>query len=152
DWKDDPTVKYPTVYFIGGFGGGHRYATQMAAGGLPKIVANCMIIVLDFSCSLGHSVFADSENNGSWGKFLIEELILAVEVKYHGAQDNPDLRVVTGVSSGGWSSLWLLLNYPERFAGCWSYCPDPVDFRDFQRINLYKDHVNMYKDEKGDRR
>ena len=28
-------------------------------------------------------------------------------------------RFVTGISSGGWSSLWLQITYPDKFAGCW---------------------------------
>src|SRR5262249_47469893 len=30
--------------------------------------------------------------------------------------------------------------------------PDPIDFRDFQRINLYAPNANMYTDENGERR
>ena len=41
--------------------------------------------------------------------------------------------------------LWLQVNYPETFAGCWSSAPDPVDFRNFQQIDLYTDK-NMFYD------
>jgi S-formylglutathione hydrolase FrmB len=61
-------------------------------------------------------------------------------------------RYVTGISSGGWSSLWLQLEYPEDFNGCWSHCPDPVDFHDFQMIDLYKPGTNMYTDDQGGKR
>jgi hypothetical protein len=46
----------------------------------------------------------------------------------------------------------LQVTYPDVFGGTWSTAPDPVDFRDFQRINLYHPGENMYKDGKGDRR
>src|SRR5262249_23414328 len=39
------------------------------------------------------------------------------------------------------------VSYPEVFGGVWSTAPDPVDFRDFQMINLYKPGVNMFTDE-----
>ena len=41
--------------------------------------------------------------------------------------------------------LWLQVNYPTTFAGCWSSTPDPVDFRNLQQINLYAD-MNMFYD------
>src|SRR4029079_6500527 len=39
--------------------------------------------------------------------------------------------------------------YPDFFGGVWSTAPDPVDFRDFQQINLYAPGVNMFTDEEG---
>ncbi len=149
-WVDDPTKQYPTVYFLGGFGSDHRFAAAMPAR-LPKSAAKCLVIVPDPSCGLGYTAFADSANNGPRGKAFIEELIPNVEGKFHGAQ-TMSTRVVTGISSGGWAALWLTITYPEQFWACWSYCPDPVDFRDFQRIDLYADHANMYKDGAGNRR
>src|SRR5690606_25035775 len=41
---------------------------------------------------------------------------------------------------------------PNSFGGVWSTAPDPVDFRDVQRIALYQPGVNMYIDENGQRR
>jgi hypothetical protein len=32
----------------------------------------------------------------------------------------------------------LQTHYPSLFTACWSSSPDPVDFRSFQRINLYE--------------
>jgi hypothetical protein len=63
----------------------------------------------------------------------------------------PTARFLTGHSSGGWSSLWLQVAYPEQFDGVWSTSPDPVDFRDFQRIDLTKPGENMFVDAKGER-
>jgi S-formylglutathione hydrolase FrmB len=151
-WTDDASRHYPTLYFIGGFGGNHFSAHQMALMAGPDPDAKQILwIVPDPTCGLGHSVFADSANNGPWGKALTEELIPAIEAKFHGSGDGAH-RYVCGISSGGWSSLWLQVAYPDLFAGVWSHCPDPVDFRDFQRINLYTPGVNMYRDDKGERR
>ena len=62
----------------------------------------------------------------------------------------PTARFVTGHSSGGWSSLWLQVNYPEMFGGCWSTSPDPVDFRDFQQVDLYAEPpLSLYYDAQG---
>ena len=108
-------------------------------------------VVLDPSCRLGHHVFADSANNGPYGRTLIEELIPYLEAKYRGIGSG-QTRFVTGHSSGGWSSLWLQIAYPDHFNGVWSTSPDPVDFRDFQGIDLTKPDANMFLDARGDKR
>jgi len=54
---------------------------------------------------------------------------------------------VTGHSSGGWSSLWLQVAYPDFFGGCWSTSPDPVDFRAFQTMNIYTDRNGYWTPE-----
>ncbi|MBL8763827.1 MAG: enterochelin esterase [Phycisphaerae bacterium] len=149
-WQDDALASYPTVYFITGFGGDHFGALGMARG-MPPEAGRVLLVVPDPSCGLGHSVFADSANNGPWGRALMEELIPEVERRFHGAGDG-SRRYVTGISSGGWSSLWLQVTYPDSLSGVWSHCPDPVDFRDFQRIDLYAPGANMYIDAAGARR
>jgi hypothetical protein len=45
-------------------------------------------------------------------------------------------------------SLALQVLYPDYFAGVWSYCPDSVDFRAFQLINIYED-TNAYVNRRG---
>lgn len=151
-WKDDPSAHYPTLYWIGGFGGTHHDAAQAGRFISPPAGAPPTIIVIpDPSCHFGHSVFADSANNGPRGKALVDELIPEVEKRYHGAA-SADRRFVSGISSGGWSSLWLQVAYPDTFGGVWSHCPDPVDFRDFQQINLYAPGANMYRDAEGKKR
>ena len=91
-----------------------------------------LYVYLNAQFPLGHHEFADSVNNGPWGKALTTEFIPQLEAKY-GAAATPAGRFLTGHSSGGWSSLWLQVNYPEFFGGVWSTAPDPVDFRDGRR-------------------
>jgi S-formylglutathione hydrolase FrmB len=148
----DPGRRYPVVYEVPGFGGNHRMAHSIA-GRNPTNLAGTEVIhvVLDPDCRTGHHVFADSDNNGPCGRALIEELIPAVESKFRGV-GNGRGRLVTGHSSGGWSSLWLQITYPDQFAGAWSTSPDPVDFRDFQKIDLTRTSANMFIDDKGDKR
>ena len=141
---------YPVVVFIGGFNSTHYSLGQMARVFPADFLANIIFIVPDPSTMYGHSVFADSENNGPRGKALVEEMLPAIEKEYRGK--GPLHRYVSGISSGGWGSLWLQITYPDQFAGCWSFCPDPVDFRDFQQIDLYAKDVNMYTNAAGARR
>lgn len=140
---------YPTVYEIPGFGGTHTLAHFAAMRNATEVAGVEMLyVVLDPSCRLGHHVFADSANNGPVGRALVEELIPHIEAHYR-ALRNPRGRFLTGHSSGGWSSLWLQVAYPDFFGGTWSTAPDPVDFRDFQKVNLYEPGVNLFTDEAG---
>ena len=146
----DAEQRYPVIYEIPGFSG-----TQASAlfGESRTDVAgvDMLYVVLDPNCRLGHHVFADSDNNGPYGKALVDELIPFIESTFR-AIGTPRSRFVTGHSSGGWSSLWLQVTYPDFFGGVWSTAPDPVDFRDFQRVNIYDPKQNLFTDEKGESR
>jgi S-formylglutathione hydrolase FrmB len=148
----DRQRRYPVVYEIPGFSGTHSRAHDAAQRDATNVAGVEMIhVILDPSCREGHHVFADSANNGPWGRALIEELIPYLEAKYRGI-GTVQARFVTGHSSGGWSSLWLQITYPDHFNGVWSTSPDPVDFRDFQCIDLTKPDANMFLDGRGDKR
>jgi hypothetical protein len=139
--------RYPIVYEVPGFSGTHEphpFYTQNTS----KDGEEFLQVLLNPECPLGHHVFADSANNGPYGRALLEELIPHIESTYRTFR-KPETRFVTGHSSGGWSSLWLQVAYPDSFGGVWSTAPDPVDFRDFQRIHLYTPGVNMFVDEQG---
>jgi S-formylglutathione hydrolase FrmB len=115
----------------------------MMTSGYPRMV----YVYLNAACPLGHHEFADSVNNGPWGKALTEELIPALEHQF-AAGGNSDARFLTGHSSGGWSSFWLQVTYPDFFGGTWSTSPDSVDFRDFTGIDVYR-FQNAYTDPDG---
>ena len=151
-YYSNPARRYPTIFIIPGFSGTHHHGRRTAP--VPERNARgveFIRVMLDPSCPLGHHVFADSANNGPYGQALITELIPAFDQQFRSIPQ-PEARFLTGHSSGGWSSLWLQVTYPNEFAGVWSTAPDPVDFRDFQRINLYRPGENMYADTRGSRR
>ncbi len=146
---NNPDKRYPVVYEIPGFGGSHFGAFGAAARDATNLDGvEAVWVVLDPNCRLGHHVFADSANNGPVGRAFIEELIPVIEEEYRGL-GTADARFVTGHSSGGWSSLWLQVAYPDVFGGVWSLSPDPVDFRDFQRIDLTRPGANLFTDDAG---
>jgi pimeloyl-ACP methyl ester carboxylesterase len=148
-FNKDANTSYPVIYSIPGFGGTHFGAFDAAGRNATNVDGvEFLYVVLDPSCRLGHHVFADSANNGPRGQALVEELIPFIEKQYHGL-GAPNGRFVVGHSSGGWSSLWLQVAYPDFFGGVWSLSPDPVDFRDFQRIDLTKPGVNLFTDADG---
>jgi len=148
--------RYPVVYSVTGFGGTHESVRRWAGRvSEDSPLDECIVVVPDASNLYGHSVFCDSRSIGPWGEALVHELIPALEAEFGGA--GAEHRYVTGVSSGGWSSLWLQVAYPEEFSGCWSHVPDPIDFHDFQQIDLYDPLPdgtprNMYVDENGEPR
>ena len=148
--------KCPTVYKIHGFGGSYRGAWQsgpallnkMSSGTQPEMI----YVYLDGTCPLGHHEFADSANNGPWGQALTKEFIPYLESKFR-MDALPKGRLLTGHSSGGWSTLWLQVNYPDFFGGTWSTSPDPVDFRSFSGTDLTKlPAANFYRDPNGRQR
>jgi len=140
EYYSQPERKFPVLYTVFGYGGDyHRWSGDSSNKSRPIDTIPCITVYLDGNCPGGHSVYANSDNNGPWGDALTREFIPQLESQYRcdGA------RLLTGHSSGGWTVLWLQTHYPSVFAGCWSSSPDPVDFRSFQKINLYEDD-NMY--------
>lgn len=151
-YEDDPNRRYPAVFIIPGFGG----TLQEGMRDRPVNEQNregveFLRVFLDASSPLGHHVFADSANNGPVGEALVTELIPEFDRQFRSVPAARG-RFLTGHSSGGWSSLWLQMTYPDFFGGVWSTSPDSVDFRDFQRINVYRPRENMYVDPAGQRR
>lgn len=147
----NPHRRYPVVYEIPGFGGSYwpprseREAAPKAAEGETDFIR----VYLSGDCKWGHHVYADSATNGPRGAALVRELIPHIDGKYRTVPQASG-RFVTGHSSGGWSSLWLQVNYPDTFGGCWSTSPDPVDFRDFQQVDLYAEPpLSLYYDPQG---
>ena len=74
----------------------------------------------------------------------MQELLPHVEAKFRATSR----RALSGTSTGGWVSLALQIFHPDDFAGAWSSCPDPVDFRALQLVNIYEDE-NAYVNKSG---
>jgi hypothetical protein len=137
-------ARFPALYVVPGFGGRHTSAARWISSPAGRkwtkgdVPLQMLRVVLDPDVPLGHSVFANSANNGPVGDALVQELVPEIERRFR-AIPEAHARFVTGHSSGGWSSLWLQVAYPDFFGGCWSTAPDPVDFRAFQTLNIYED-------------
>jgi hypothetical protein len=145
-----PRRIWPTIYVIPGFGGRFTdvdsYVHMLGASNLGA-VPQAVWVLLDPESPLGHHGFADSQLNGPCGTALVKELIPLLEERFRLIR-SPDARLLTGHSSGGWSSLWLQLTHPDFFGGCWSSSPDPVDFSAFQLSDMYHDD-NVFVDGQG---
>lgn len=144
--------RYPTAYWTHGFGGGLAGAydaavshwRDMKSGAAPPMIW----VFLDESGPTGTHEFADSVNNGPWGKALTAELIPQLERTYR-MDARPSGRFVTGHSSGGWASLWLQVRYPKLFGGSWPTSPDSSDFHDFTGIDIYRADADAYRKPDG---
>ena len=154
DRAGEARTHWPAIYIIPGFGGrfddevdgAADYALMLKLGD-ESMLPQAVHIVLDPESPLGHHGFVDSPNHGPRGTALVKEFIPLLESKLR-LVARPEARIVTGYSSGGWSSLWLQLRWPEVFGACWSGAPDPVDFSAFQASDLYHD-ANVYVDAQG---
>ena len=149
----NPEKEYPVRYNIAGYGGRYTRANRYVlwdknflnwwlSDEAPQIIN----VFLDGAGPFGDCYQLDSENSGPYGTALIEELIPHIEKTYRGI-GTPEFRFLDGCSTGGWVSLALQLFYPDFFGGCFSYSPDPVDFGNFQLINIYEEEnafINKY--------
>lgn len=151
----DPSRAYPAVYEVPGFGGDHYMAIYKATmrarrprgSAAEEVARNTFWIFLDPEGPNGHTLFADSAVNGPCGNALVTELIPEIEKRFN-LISQPSARIVTGHSSGGYSSLWLATEYPEVFGACWSSSPDPVDLRRLELVDIYGTD-NLYVDAGG---
>lgn len=141
EYFTQPNRRFPVKFSVFGFGGNYHNLSNYNEPMDPIDTIPCIGVYLDGNCPLGHSVYANSENNGPWSDALIKELIPQLEKTYR----TNGQRLLFGHSSGGWTVLWLQTQYPEVFTATWSSSPDPVDFNNFQQVNLYA-HDNFYYD------
>ncbi|HXD79140.1 MAG TPA: alpha/beta hydrolase-fold protein [Puia sp.] len=148
EYYKEPGRKFPLLVNVSGYGGDyHRYSGSTTAFGTILDTIPTITLYLDGNCPGGHSVYANSDNNGPWGDALVKELLPAVEREFR--CDGPPL--LWGHSSGGWTVLWLQTHYPTVFGGCWSSSPDPVDFRSFQQVDLYAGDNMFYAKDSNER-
>jgi hypothetical protein len=89
------------------------------------------------------SYAVNSANLGPYGDAITYELIPHVEKTFR-AIGQPWARFVYGGSTGGWEALAVQMFYPDEYNGAFVACPDPVDFRAYMTIDIYKDK-NAYR-------
>lgn len=143
-FSPDGSEKYPLRVHIGGYGTRFTAARRMTgSSGDPKFLT----LVLDGAGPFGDAYQVNSANNGPFGDAITQELIPFVEQKFHGI-GNGNSRFTDGHSTGGWVSFALQVFYPDFFNGCWSFCPDPVDFRAYELMDIYRDG-NAYTNRHG---
>ncbi|HEY9048502.1 MAG TPA: alpha/beta hydrolase-fold protein [Ohtaekwangia sp.] len=83
------------------------------------------------------SYAVNSANLGPYGDAIMQELIPAVEKQFRGIGQGW-ARFMYGGSTGGWEALAAQIFYPDEFNGCFAACPDPIDFRAYSLVDIYK--------------
>jgi len=161
DYDKHPDVYYPVNYVQGHFGLAPPYGFTPPRTSSKKsesestlnfpqlwVSANCprmIFVTFQHPCPYYDDSYAvNSANCGPYGDAIMKELIPYVEEHFRIIR-KPYARVLSGGSTGGWESLALQVFHPDFFGGTWSLCPDPVDFRYFQCINIYADENAFQK-------
>ena len=88
------------------------------------------------------SYAVNSANLGPYGDAIVHELIPYLEKKYRGLGTGWS-RFMYGGSTGGWEAMAAQVFYPDHFNGAYVACPDPIDFRAYTVVDIYKD-TNAY--------
>jgi hypothetical protein len=88
------------------------------------------------------SYAVNSQNNGPYGDALTYELIPYIEEQFRGIGEGW-ARFTYGGSTGGWEALAVQILYPDEYNGAYGACPDPIDFRAYELVNIYE-HENAY--------
>lgn len=157
-YDEHPDARYPIAYNQGHFpstfnlgepgapqsgarpAANPRFFDDWTAGRMGRFI---MVLMQHPTPFYDDSYAVNSANNGPYGDALTKELMPRVEKQFR-AIGQPWARVVYGGSTGGWESLAWQVFYPDLFNGTWTFCPDPVDFRYFQMVNIYEDRNAFY--------
>jgi len=145
EFAQKPDRRYPVRVHVGGYAARCTNVGAMMSSGsdfrrawMADDAPPMILIHLDGAGPLGDPYQVDSANHGPYGAAITRELIPYVEEHFRGIGQR-HARVVDGGSTGGWVALALQVFYPDFFNGAWSFCPDSVDFRSFELVNIYED-------------
>src|SRR5450631_3643458 len=113
---------------------------QWKSPGFPRIL---VVKIQHANPYYDDSYAVNSANLGPYGDAIETELLPAVEKKFRGIGQGW-ARFLYGGSTGGWESLAVQMFYPDDYNGAFVACPDPVDFREYTVIDIYKDKNAFY--------
>jgi len=163
-WAERPNAHYPVIYNHGHFPrtfggiretppdpsapepqqrqqtGAYRFYQDWVSGRMGRVI---IVLIQHPTPFYDDSYAVNSQNNGPYGDALWQELVPRVEKEFRGIPE-AWARMTYGGSTGGWESLAWQIFYPDRLNGTWTFCPDPVDFRYFQLVDIYKDDNAFY--------
>ncbi len=91
------------------------------------------------------SYAVNSANVGPYGDAITHELIPYIEKEFRGLGAGW-ARFLYGGSTGGWEALAAQVFYPDEYNGTFAACPDPIDFRAYMLVNIYRDKNAYYVD------
>ena len=121
--------------------GGQFYAAWTGPG-FPRMI---MLLIQHANPYYDDSYAVNSENLGPYGDAINDELIPYVEQRFRGLGQGW-ARGLFGGSTGGWEALASQIFYPDNYNGTWASCPDSIDFRQYEVIDIYKEANAFYID------
>ena len=142
---EPPDPKMDTTDYIARFGiygynkfqkqEAHNFYKQWTSKNFPRFL---LIEVQHATPYYDDSYAVNSASMGPWGDAIMKELLPEIETKFRGIGQGW-ARFTYGGSTGGWEALAVQMFYPDDFNGCFAACPDPIDFRAFCLVDIYKD-------------
>ena len=120
----------------------HQFFRDWTGPGFPRVL---LIEIQHPTPFYDDSYAVNSANNGPYGDAIMRELIPYLERKYRGIGQGW-ARFTYGGSTGGWEAMAVQMFYPDEFNGAWVACPDPIDFRAYTVVDIYKDRNAYYLD------
>jgi hypothetical protein len=143
----DPNLKpdYSQRFHIAGYNRieqeeAYKFYKQWIAPDFPRIL---IVEIQHANPFYDDSYAVNSANLGPYGDAIETELIPYIEKKFRGIGQGW-ARFLYGGSTGGWESLAVQMFYPDHYNGAFIACPDPIDFRAFTTMDLYKDKNAFY--------
>ncbi len=138
----DPDLKpeYSERFHLAGYNRieqeeGYKFYRKWISAGFPRFL---VVKIQHANPFYDDSYAVNSANVGPYGDAIENELIPAIEKKFHGIGQGW-ARFTYGGSTGGWEALAVQVFYPDHYNGAFAACPDPVDFHAYMTINLYDD-------------
>jgi hypothetical protein len=125
----------------------HEFYKMWTGPGFPRVLA----VEIQHPCPFYDDSYAvNSANVGPYGDAIMYELIPEIERRFRGIGQGW-ARFTYGGSTGGWEALAVQVFYPDEFNGCYAACPDPIDFRAYTVVDIYKDKNAYYRQGPFDR-
>lgn len=113
----------------------YNFYNQWISKGFPRFL---IVEIQHANPYYDDSYAVNSANIGPYGDAIMQELIPEVEKRFRGIGQGW-ARFTYGGSTGGWEALAVQMFYPDEFNGCFAACPDPIDFRAYGLVDIYKD-------------
>lgn len=153
-YAEHPDVRYPVVYDQGHFSteapfGFERKDSTMRAFWLdPAKKPRVIVVTLQHPSPYYDDSYAvNSPNEGPFDDAIHHELYPEIARRFR-TIEQPWARVLTGGSTGGWIAVAQQVFHPRFYGGSFALCPDSLDFRHHQVVNIYDD-ANAYTVDKG---
>ncbi len=117
----------------------HAFTKEWTGPDFPRVI---VVEIQHANPYYDDSYAVNSANLGPYGDAIVRELIPYIEKEFRGLGQGW-ARFLYGGSTGGWEALAAQVFYPDEFNGCYACCPDPIDFRAYTIVDIYR-HRNAY--------